>query len=126
MTPVNITWKTNPTGVEFLVMQFPMLQCWYNLLLPMPPPRFNLVRLTMQTKLLQCQSLCWALLLLVGVNFLFGVVFMQLSMDFLEALDACVNCFIRVTSVSETFQKQKQKVVRQCLLHLFPCVSFKF
>lgn len=37
------------------------------------------------------QSLCWALLLLVGVNFLFGVVFMQLSMDFLEALDAFVN-----------------------------------
>ena len=26
-----------------------MLQCWYNLLLPMPPPRFNLVQLTMQT-----------------------------------------------------------------------------
>ena len=94
----------------------------------MPPPRFNLVQLTMQTKLLQCQSLCWALLLLVGVNFLFGVVFMQLSMDFLEALDAFVKCFCwsRVTSAGETFQKQKQKVVGQCLLHLFPCFSFKF
>lgn len=34
------------------------------------------------------KSLCWALLLLVGVNFLFGVVFMQLSVDFLENSEA--------------------------------------
>ena len=63
-------------------------------------------QLTMQTTGLQCQSLCWALLLLVGVNFLFGVVFMQLSMDFLEALDAFVKCFCwsRATSAGETFQ----------------------
>lgn len=34
------------------------------------------------------KSLCWALLLLVGVNFLFGVVFMQLSVEFLENSEA--------------------------------------
>lgn len=91
MTPVSLHLEDKSNRVEFLVRQFLLIRCWYNLLLPMPPPRFNLVQLTMQTKLLQCQSLCWALLLLVGVNFLFGVVFMQLSMDFLEALDAFVN-----------------------------------
>ncbi|CAJ1431039.1 unnamed protein product, partial [Effrenium voratum] len=32
-------------------------------------------------------SLCWALLLLLLVNFLFGVVFMQLSMEYLETIN---------------------------------------
>lgn len=48
---------------------------------------FSELRVMVNGVIGSAKSLCWALLLLVGVNFLFGVVFMQLSMDFLESSD---------------------------------------
>ena len=51
---------------------------------------------------------------------------MQLSMDFLEALDAFVHCFIGVEKLRRVkhFKKRKQQVVGQCLLHLFVSLFF--
>ena len=40
------------------------------------------------------KSLCWALLLLLLVNFIFGVLFMQLSVDFL-ATRRIVGCALK-------------------------------
>eukprot|EP00913_Durusdinium_trenchii_P019211 g18054.t1 len=45
---------------------------------------FSELRVMVNGVIGSAKSLCWALLLLVLVNFLFGVLFMQLSLDFLD------------------------------------------
>ncbi|CAJ1413572.1 unnamed protein product [Effrenium voratum] len=48
---------------------------------------FSELRVMVNGVIGSAKSLCWALLLLLLVNFLFGVVFMQLSMEYLETIN---------------------------------------
>lgn len=86
---VLLVWFSGPSGLNLSVLRTLRMLRLARILRILKVVRFfSELRIMVNGVLGSAKSLFWALLLIILVNFLFGVFFMQLSLNYLESVDS--------------------------------------